>query len=734
MSAKMSGATAASPRRRRGLGRGGRRAIRIAAAVLVAVLWFKATRLAILALDLNAKAKALKAQALALPHSKDIPGSIHQLRSGVDDIHAEIQDVRVTLWPFEGVLKAMDGLPAIGHSAAALPYLLEIADSTLGAAHDLAGAYGPLAEKILSGTKGSDSALDTLTQATQVDPQALADARRNVDVALAARRQIADASTLHPKLQELLADVDRALGPLNEGIAAAQAAPDLLGVSQPQHVLVLIENADELRATGGFITASAYIVIDKGHLGTPVVVSSNSSQLDRDDKFQYEVPPPPFYKYMHLQNWYFRDANWWSDYPTSANKAAELYSAGMGVPVDTVVAINQYTIRDLIGIAGEITLSDGTVITRDNTITAIQDLWTQNLAENGEQGRKDFIKSLAPLLMAKLTASRDPQMLLRAWDAQQAMSQRHDLLMYSTNPQIQALAERMGLDGAIPSGKGDFLYIPDTNVGWNKVDLVMERTMSYVVNLSYPAQPSAEVKLVYHNPSKGQFGGPACMSPMPAPPMYPGRADDCYADFLRLYVPAGTQLVSSPTFKYPDGYVGQPDEDASHFITMPGEQDKQVYGALMVIPVGRQRILNFSYTLKPQTIFETSADGRLVYHLTIRKQPGRRPFPVKVEIELPHGVGVSRITPAPSSQVGDTLTFELTANQDLNIEVIWSGGASLIQQLGIGPGNEDAAQTPRAVPSNPPLPTALPVTPTVTPTRKPKPTATPTAATPSPMP
>lgn len=709
--------------------RGVRLAVRVALALLIGCLWFKTTRLAILVIDLNSKANALKQTALALPDSQDIPGSLKQLRSGIDDIHALVVDIRATVWPFEAPLKGLGWLPVVGPNIAAAPHLLQIADSLLTAVHSLDVAYSPLAEKALGSGHGSGSSLELLMGASQVDGGALADARANVDTALRARRQIADTATLHPKLQSVLDDVDKLLDALDKGVSAAQAAPDLLGVNRPQHVLVLIENADELRATGGFITASAYIVIDQGHLETPVVLSSNSPQLNRDDRFQYQVPPPPFFKYMHLQRWYFQDANWWADFPASATKAAELYSAGMDVPVDTVMAINQYTIRDLIGIVGPITLDDGAVITQDNAIESLQALWSQNLAENGPEGRKVFIKRLAPLLISKMLNSKDTQTLMKAWGAQKALSQRHDLLIYSTDARIQELSQRMGMDGSIPMGKSDYVYFLDTNVGWNKVDLILQREMAYHINLASLAQPSAQLDVTYRNPGPGRFSGPACISEKPTSPTYAGRADDCYADFIRLYLPDGAQLVTSPTLKFPDSYVGQPDQDAAHFIPFPGERDKEIFGALLVIAIRKQKSLSFTYTLPPQMIFDVTPSGDLVYNLTFQKQPGRQSFPVTIAVTLPQGIPISSITPKPTSQDGQTLAFQLSADADIHIRIALAVGASMIQQLGISPAAETLDQTPRVAPTNPPLPTALPATATPLPA-----TATPLPATPTPLP
>src|SRR5690606_22520184 len=55
------------------------------------------------------------------------------------------------------------------------------------------------------------------------------------------------------------------------GVQLAPLLPDLLGLTEPQTYLLLLQNNHELRATGGFITAVGRVTLDKGRIAELVI-------------------------------------------------------------------------------------------------------------------------------------------------------------------------------------------------------------------------------------------------------------------------------------------------------------------------------------------------------------------------------------------------------------------------------------------------------------------------------
>ena len=72
-----------------------------------------------------------------------------------------------------------------------------------------------------------------------------------------------------PRLQRLLDKLDKLLPLAKDALALAQAAPALLGADGPRTYLLLAQNNDELRATGGFISGAGHVTIDRGRISRP---------------------------------------------------------------------------------------------------------------------------------------------------------------------------------------------------------------------------------------------------------------------------------------------------------------------------------------------------------------------------------------------------------------------------------------------------------------------------------
>ena len=57
---------------------------------------------------------------------------------------------------------------------------------------------------------------------------------------------------------------------------------------------------------------------------------------------------------MIAPQWYFWDANWWADWPTSANKLMWFYEKSNGPTVDGVVSFTPTVMEELLKIIGPI--------------------------------------------------------------------------------------------------------------------------------------------------------------------------------------------------------------------------------------------------------------------------------------------------------------------------------------------------------------------------------------------
>ena len=270
--------------------------------------------------------------------------------------------------------------------------------------------------------------------------------------------------------------------------------------------LIMAQNEDELRATGGFLTGAGVVTVENGRIAD--LRFRDSSDVDNIAAKPYDFPPQPLYDFMGLEIFVFRDANFWPDFPTSARKAMDLYAYGLDVePLDGVIAIDQEFLRLLVEAIGPVPIPDSEqVINANNLLQILRE--ARDIQEGQEVGewvlnRKAFLGGFAAAIRGKVETefgSIDLPTLARNMSA--AADRRH-LSIYLRDPDAATALAATGWDGRLPTAPpGDFLMAVDTNVGYNKVNLLVERALTYEVDLG--PQPTATLNVLYTHTGEPQ--------------------------------------------------------------------------------------------------------------------------------------------------------------------------------------------------------------------------------------
>ena len=113
--------------------------------------------------------------------------------------------------------------------------------------------------------------------------------------------------------------------------------PNLAGYKEAKTYLVLLQNSNELRPTGGFIGSVGVIKFEDGILSDFRI----DDVYTLDGQLKGHVDPPlPIRDLLGQEHWYLRDSNWSPDFKESAIRAAWFYQKEGGESVDGVIAIN----------------------------------------------------------------------------------------------------------------------------------------------------------------------------------------------------------------------------------------------------------------------------------------------------------------------------------------------------------------------------------------------------------
>lgn len=425
-------------------------------------------------------------------------------------------------------------------------------------------------------------------------------------------------------LSERLAQIEPLLPLTHLGMKLAPTLPTLLGMKSPQNYLLVVQNSDELRATGGFISALGVVTLDKGRLGEIQFIDSyNLFRLD----VEYPPPPPPMQQFMGIPYLLFRDANWSPDLPTTAQLLLSLYRQETGVELSGIITVDLHAVELLIGALAPLTIASVTEpLTGANVLDQIKRLWaapadgvaltapgSDTVSVEWWLQRKNFIPALAAAVMAKV---RDPQTdYVRLTQAVQAALDERSIQIWLKDPAAAAQIAMLGWDGSLqPQPSADFLALVDTNLGYNKANAVIQRQLAYSVTWpeSATAPPLATATITYTHPLN--LPGHICDLTPRYGDDYNHLVERCFYNYLRLYTPAGSELVS---------FTGvQPDSVK----TTRGEHRTQVFGGYFILPPGETQVVQVQYRLPAHWTPET-------YTLVVQRQAGSGALPLTLTID-----------------------------------------------------------------------------------------------------
>ncbi len=529
-------------------------------------------------------------------------------------LSADLRGLEREIRPVAPLLRRLDGVTEYGSLLAYAPELLTAGAAFTGVAGDglalvapaLADPGGkPLHLAALAALADQEPAFEVMAVKAERGVQAL---------------EAIPAEALPPRLAQPLEAVRPLLPLAAPGLRMAPALPKLLGVEEPFTYLLLLQNNQEIRATGGFITGVGRVTLSQA---SPVEMLFSDSYKVDNLGVSHPPAPQPMQQFMNVPTMFLRDVNWSPDFPTTAQLARAMYQRDQGVLVGGVVSADLHAVQILIDGLGPLSLPGiQEPVTGQNVVDIIKALWSNPLGESPNpeenfggwwQNRKSFMPLMAQAFLAKAESGDfSPLALLKA--GIQALDQRA-VQVWVDDPRVMAQLAKLGWDGGLhPLPEGDFLAVVDSNLGFNKVDAVLERRLDYQVTWpDGPGNPGLAVaRVTYRHPL--ELPDHRC----DLSPRYGDTYDEmtrrCYFDFVRLYAPLGSQLVGI------DGIF------QSTLLDKPGPQETQVFGGFFVLDPGKEHTVTFTYRLPPAIQPDS-------YRLLVQRQAGTRALPFRWDVD-----------------------------------------------------------------------------------------------------
>jgi len=132
---------------------------------------------------------------------------------------------------------------------------------------------------------------------------------------------------------------------ISDLLKTSELIPVFLAGDSAKNIIVLFQNSQEIRSTGGAIDYVLALVLDQGR-----VVSKNLYRSDEIDNLAVGViTAPPFVRQFTGQNdWKMRDLNYNPDFPQTATNISWLIEKTLKFKPDVVLAVNDKLISSLL--------------------------------------------------------------------------------------------------------------------------------------------------------------------------------------------------------------------------------------------------------------------------------------------------------------------------------------------------------------------------------------------------
>jgi len=446
-------------------------------------------------------------------------------------------------------------------------------------------------------------------------------ARDKIDLALALWQDIPQ-DRLLPSMRQALNPVAELLPvmrlALDQSVPLLEAAIPLAGYPAPVEYLVVLQNSDEMRPSGGFIGNVGKIKIDAGEI-TDFQFTDVYNIDNPVSGVWNETPPEPLAKHLGVKAWFMRDANWSPDFVESASRVLDFFIRetallGLNENPQGVVALQPEFFRRLLRLTGPISVG-GQTYDHNNFMDLIEYEVEIGFLQQGikVEDRKALINEIGIQLSQKIQAlprSEWPKLI----NLVSVALDEKQIMIYARDPSLQSLVDKRDWSGRAKPTVCDFLWVVDANLAALKTDGKMVKGAVYQLDARDPNKPLATLKLKYQNTTS--------------------KIDwryTRYRSYTRVYVPEGSTFMSSS-----GAMQGDLLQTGGRFV--PGKVDimkelgKTVFGAFWAIESGKTGELSFTYALPAEA---SACLSRGEYVLDWLKQPGVDQLQMEVEILLP---------------------------------------------------------------------------------------------------
>jgi len=427
-------------------------------------------------------------------------------------------------------------------------------------------------------------------------------------------------------------------------------SPDLLtaalGLKETQSYLILAQNNDELRPSGGYLSTYGWMTVRNGRI----------TKYDYQPTTTTSPNPPPdtLASQVQIPEWWIQyrepiyaawDSSWYVDFPSTARMAAWYYDNGgnPNSPVDGVIGIDLVAFEYMLQELGSVYMPD-----YDVTVSASNFRETVYTIRAAGEGHKQFVAAVYRQILGDWQRVDQEKSVEVRGALLKALLEKH-IMLYFLDDALNDAVQVLGWQGEQkPALDTDYLLVADANLG-NKANRSVKRQFTYDVTIEDDGSLSGSLAIAYDFSERVAELDPA---------VGPEHGDTNYRSLTQVFVPANSTLTGA--------------EDLSGPPTVVNTDTHTAFVARMGVDYNESERYQFFYTTPPLV---EPFGSFYRYRLLVQKQPGTLSEPVSVQLRLPPGTQTVYTDPAPAASYSLeqlVLEFRLSLTSDQTIEVVFT--------------------------------------------------------------
>ena len=378
-----------------------------------------------------------------------------------------------------------------------------------------------------------------------------------------------------------------------------------------QTALVLIQNSNELRPSGGFI--GSYAIVKTKNLKITDYIFDDIYNIDGTLEEKYKnillEMPKEYMNFIKTDYLYTRDANLILEASQRDEIVTAYFEKALDLKLDYVVYVNLNSLKKLLEITGPIKLATyNEEVTAENFDTLAQTYSEKNYYEGSTQ-KKNFITLLGSKVLEKLS-TKDKMSLNLVLNLLQILESK-DIVINAKNLDYQRVIQNLELDGNVVNRDKtkDYLYILESNLGENKVNKKTEKKVELNVNYDQRRGIKSNDLFITISNFSNNYNWP--------------YGD--YQGYLNIGIPESS-FVTGAKVKQID--TSKEIDITRNIFVKKVNNVNVVYIPFTVRPL-EEIFVTLSYEVKDPVFLESP------YRLKVQKQPGAKDYSFKILLNIP---------------------------------------------------------------------------------------------------